>query len=415
MPDALVQPDHALPRAVVSRRRVVFLDGMRGIAALYVVFHHGYLESNWQKSGSGIHGGIRPFLVLLEFGRLAVDVFIVLSGTCLMLPLVRRDSKKAPLEIWKFFRRRAWRILPPYYAAVALSLALIACVPQMGIRHGVHWDVTLPAWTTGVLLSHIILIFNLFPAWAYKINHALWSVATESQIYVVFPIVLLPIWRRAGASVTVLISLLFGVAIFYAVPSTRDARPWYLCLFAMGMMSATLAVSADESHAVGIKRVRWGTIAVGLMALAGATTLARALLTKHVWVPDMIVGMGASALILFCFDHCEAQMGNRPIALRILESPFAVWLGIISYSLYLVHPPILALCNIVLGPLGVSADANLGLMLTFGVGISVFLGWLFWLFIERWFIPRTDPRRTEQSADKPGSLLLFPAPTTSKD
>jgi peptidoglycan/LPS O-acetylase OafA/YrhL len=399
MADAAVQVDLVLPGAAPRKLRVLFLDGMRGIAALYVVFHHGYLENNWQKNFGGLHGEVRPFLAVLEFGRLAVDIFIVLSGTCLMMPLVRRDGKRAPLDVWKFFRRRVWRILPPYYAAVAVSLVLIACVPLMGVRRGVHWDVTVPAWSLGVLRSHLLLIFNLSPQWAYKINHALWSIATESQIYVVFAIVLLPIWRRMGGVAPVIFSLIFGVVMYYGVPSTHDARPWYLCLFAMGMWTAGIAFSD------GKKSVPWGMIAAGLIVVAAGTALARPVLSRHAWVPDVIVGMAASSLILFCFDHCNDVAGSRPIVLRILESRVAVWLGLISYSLYLIHPPIVALCSIGLGRLGLSPAENLVLMLTVGVGVSVFFGWVFYVLIERWFIPRSDPRRDATKIDGPPSKL----------
>ena len=110
-----------------ERLRLHYLDGLRGLAALQVAFHHatseismppGWLSPGWIKA-----------IAFVPNPRMAVEFFIVISGYCLMMPVARSGSLKGG---WAgFIERRARRILPPYYAAVALSLAIILLVPGM--------------------------------------------------------------------------------------------------------------------------------------------------------------------------------------------------------------------------------------------------------------------------------------------
>ena len=69
----------------------------------------------------------------------------------------------------------------------------------------------LPAFTPGVIVSHLLLIHNFNPDWHSKIDYPMWSVATEWQIYFLFPLVLLPVWKRFGAAAAVGAGFLIGL------------------------------------------------------------------------------------------------------------------------------------------------------------------------------------------------------------
>ena len=96
-----------------ARLHLQFLDGMRGLAALYVATAHIVGESAagqsrfWQFS-----------LHWLLFARLSVAVFIVLSGYCLMIPVARNTAGEIPGGFTAYIKRRSRRILPPYYLAL---------------------------------------------------------------------------------------------------------------------------------------------------------------------------------------------------------------------------------------------------------------------------------------------------------
>src|SRR3954470_9567348 len=104
--------------AGAHRPRLAGLDGVRGLAALFVVVHHVFL-----RAFPGYPVDRAPFWAgWLIYGRFAVVVFIVLSGFSLALLPARRGWRLDGIS--RFARRRALRILPAYYAALAFSLAV---------------------------------------------------------------------------------------------------------------------------------------------------------------------------------------------------------------------------------------------------------------------------------------------------
>ena len=102
-----------------ANRRLDFLDGVRALAALYVVAHHIWLTTYPKYP---LNTG--PwYLGWLAYGHLAVAVFIVVSGYSLAIGPARRGLALGSSA--RFFRRRAWRIIPPYWAALALSCVVL--------------------------------------------------------------------------------------------------------------------------------------------------------------------------------------------------------------------------------------------------------------------------------------------------
>ena len=100
--------------------RVEWLDGVRALAASFVVLHH-----VWLMSFNGFPDNNGPWLTgWLAYGHLAVAVFIVISGFSLTLSPSRHGYSLSEGG-WGFLRRRFWRIVPPYWAALVISAALI--------------------------------------------------------------------------------------------------------------------------------------------------------------------------------------------------------------------------------------------------------------------------------------------------
>lgn len=158
-----------------------YLDGLRALAAIYVVVFHALLQVNFDQQP--LNNFARYFLKFFSYGRYPVDLFIVISGFCLMIPIARGDGNLRGGAI-HFFKRRAWRILPPYYFAMALSLLLIWLFINQ--KTGTHWDVSLPV-TNKSILTHLILMQDALGDYA-TINHAFWSISVEWRIYFLFPL-----------------------------------------------------------------------------------------------------------------------------------------------------------------------------------------------------------------------------------
>lgn len=275
------------------RLHLNFLDGLRGLAALFVVMSHLWLTSCSFSNGSTFPAWFRV-TYFLKYGHLAVDVFIILSGFCLMLPIARSDDGQMPHGICNFFLRRARRILPPYYAALLLSLAMIALIPALRQNeHTIHSLYDSQDWG-GAIISHLLLIHNWNAEWVYRINGALWSVATEWQIYFLFPLLLLPLWRRFGLLVTTVISYVLGLLTIRL--GLGYACFWYVGLFAMGMAGAVLAFS--PTIRTYFKPTRRGIILIFILAVCVVTNAKIA----HPWfgVTDLYVGTATCFFLIYC-------------------------------------------------------------------------------------------------------------------
>ena len=372
--------------AIRSGLRVRFLDGIRGLAALYVVIHHAYLEVAVKAQFSELIHRLGPINFLFDSGKLAVDIFIVLSGYALMLPVVRAGGRIRSLP--DYIRRRCRRILPPYYAAVAFSLILIAFVPGLSHPTGAHWDVSLPAFRAGPIISHLLLVQNLSPDWAYQINHALWSVATECQIYVIFPALLLPLWRRFGLLTMIAGAFAATVPLSYIRPELVVGRLWYAGLFAMGAAGAVVATANDTKMKYYLNRVAWLKLALASLVAAAALLAARNWVHDNPWVADTLIGLATMCVIVACAHNSQTRDSRvRGVLIAIFESPIATALGVFSYSLYLVHPPIVAICNQVLSSFSVRPSIYLPSMILLGTLASLLVAAIFYWAVERWCVP----------------------------
>ncbi len=379
------------------RLRLDYLDGLRGLAALYVVLHHAYYGLTAEASLPPLAAHLTYWLYL---GRSAVDIFIVLSGYCLMLPVIK--SGKLSGGTGEFLRRRARRILPPYYAALGVSLLAIAVFPSLhDLSHpNALWNEALPALTPGIIASHLLLIQNFDPAWHSKIDYPMWSVATEWQIYFLFPWVLLPIWKRAGSLAAIAAAFVLGlVPLFLFFDRWSGVSPQFLGLFALGLGAADLSFSQRPAPARWRERLPWGGLSAALLAVLVLISLKHSSWPEAVAGKDIMVGGATACLLVACTryltrhhetatDQSPETRGRSPLTLRLMESRPAVGLGTFSYSLYLVHAPVLALCQSAIRPLHLPPTLGLGLMLAGGVPLALAVSYLFHLAFEKPFLSR---------------------------
>ena len=182
-------------RPASPAQHIIFLDGMRGAAALYVVLFHLATVLPRQELPFWAYAATEPFTQ----GHIAVGIFIVLSGYLLMLPATRSDTFALRGGLKTFFARRGRRILPPYYAALLLS------IPPEWFKLHFHGETI----SIGSVVSHLFMVHNLRSDWVTTINGPLWSVAVECQIYIIFALLLLPLCRRFGFGTSVLCAQCF--------------------------------------------------------------------------------------------------------------------------------------------------------------------------------------------------------------
>jgi peptidoglycan/LPS O-acetylase OafA/YrhL len=354
---------------ILSQARFEFLDGLRGLAALYVLIYHAITNAPAGAPPAAIDRWTNQTLV---HGQMAVVVFIVLSGFSLMIPVACSASSTLKGGYSGFFLRRSLRILPPYYANLLASLLFVILMIQLQRYLSIGYRDFSPSLSWKNVLSHLFLIHNFWFDTSFTINGAAWTVATEWQIYFVFALLLLPLWRRFGIGAPLAVAFLLGLLPGFLLPEMSNfywARPWYLGLFALGMAGA--AIQFSERYATHPLRTRfpWGAAAVVLVLVLAALKVLHRL--DPCWYIDTLVGLTTVALICYCTTQKVRGAGAAPPVVRFLESPPAAALGAFSYTLYLfqtlVHQGTLGLAWML------HASPMLRMAISVGVGIPLAL------------------------------------------
>jgi peptidoglycan/LPS O-acetylase OafA/YrhL len=347
-----------------------FVDGMRGLAALAVVLLHASLFTGMDGDMARDYPGIAKALFL---GNYAVSVFIVLSGFVLMLPIAKSSGLTFKNGIGVYFKRRAWRILPPYFASLILFGAAILCIPALQREGGTAWDSKVPVTVEGVI-AHLFLVHNVNAEWAYQINGPAWSIGTEWQLYFALPLIVLPIWRRFGRLMTLVATLVISAGIAIFLPTWSSGHMWFLALFTMGALAAHAVVRGRRPKSLG------AALAISVLAAVLFVTA----LGTPLWVNELAVG---GAIALFLRWLAARSSDNRPtLAHKVLESKPVVWLGLWSFSLYLIHSPVLALTNLLLLDSDISTIGRFAIQVVLAVPLAGATSYVFHLLVERRFI-----------------------------
>lgn len=360
-----------------------FVDGLRAIAAIAVALLHACLFTG---NAGDVARDMPLVLRVFSLGNYAVPMFIVLSGFVLMLPIAQTSELRLKRGTANYLIRRARRILPPYYASLALFGLLILVVPALSRQQNTAWDSKIPVTISGVV-SHVFVVHNLDPDWIYQINGPAWSVATEWQLYFALPFLLLPVWRKFGRLAMLLVALVVGIAVTVLFPSLDGAHFWFIGLFAMGGLAAQATVTDRTPPWLGT-------------ATSGAWGLSAAVIgfaSVPMWVSETITGAAIALLVLWL---ARRQIDERkPPVNRVLESKFLVWAGTWSYSLYLIHSPLLGLGNLMLLDQDMSTPARLAVQMGIVLPLAAGAAYLFHLLVERRFMTSHQKQVSTQKLD----------------
>ena len=305
-------------------QRVAGLDGIRGLAALFVVVNHVFL-----RAFPGYPVDHAPFWAAwFIYGRFAVVVFIVVSGFSLALSPARNGWRLDSGS--RFAQRRARRILPAYWAALAFSLAVAwLIVPQPG--HGLPDGKSI--LVNGLLVQNVVS--------AHSPNAAFWSMAVETQLYVLFPLLLLSV-RRWGAAIMLATVTLVVAAVGIVGPHVSrldtfviQSPPDLAALFALGILAAGILGGATRAR----RSWRWGWLALG--AAAPVITViwwqGSVWTLHHLFWVDLALGPAIACLL------AALATGQAVPVVRLLDTRPIRSLGLSSYSLYLTHAPIVVI------------------------------------------------------------------------
>ncbi|MEN9451484.1 MAG: hypothetical protein RLZZ369_543 [Pseudomonadota bacterium] len=326
------------------------IDGLRALAVLSVMGFHAFPKE-------------------IQGGFIGVDIFFVISGY-LISSIIFSNIEKKNFNLTDFYTRRVKRIFPSLITIVlfCLSLGWFSLLAdeykQLGkhIAGGSVFASNLVLWGESGYFDNI--------AETKPLLH-LWSLAVEEQFYIIWPLLAYGIWGRGIKRhwvIAALIATSFGANLYalrvdpataFYIPLTRF---WELLA---GALLASLALKKQSSNSVT-------TFEHGV-SLAGAACLARGLTfidqTKAFpgwWA--LLPVLGAVLLI----GSSQLAWFNR----RVLSHPVLIWIGLISYPLYLWHWPLLSYLRII------NSKAPDRLLAAAALGLAVVLAWLTYRFIE---------------------------------
>jgi len=379
--------------AKIDRDNVLFVTAVRGVAAFYVMISHVWYQI-WPAAPAPFGSGEYPVGLTaqltgwLYYGHFGVVAFIFVSGFCLTIPVLRDGKIRS---IGRFFYRRCRRILPPYYAALSLSIVLATTV--IARESGSQWDISVPVTWAGAL-SHLLLIQHLVEP--TQINYPLWSISVEFHLYGLFPILVLAwhkfgIWTMVG-TLSVGIFILMVVLIAWHIEYIPPSFLGLAVHFALGMACCHLIFGGSLS--VWVVRAS-GPAALGFLAMLVVicTAIGHTRVEENLHVVDLVV-----IAALFCaFIHLSFHPAG---ARAVLERPVLIRLGDMSYSLYLTHAPVIHMLWLFLAS-RVCKPQDFVLLLLASVPVTLITARGFHLLFERPFLSARslpDKRGAESSS-----------------
>jgi peptidoglycan/LPS O-acetylase OafA/YrhL len=295
------------------------IDGLRAIAVLSVLLHH--------LSASVVPGGY-----------VGVDVFFVISGY-LITGIISREMAEGRFSFRRFYKRRARRIFPALFAvlAAALIVGYFVLLPS-------DYAATLRT-ALGTVAFSSNLVFWYEDAGYFgadtRLNPLLhtWSLGVEEQFYLLFPVFLLACYRYLRRQVfwTVLVCAAVSLAWAALLVRTNRTAAFYLSPFRAWELLAGSLLAFGAVPSVRSRTLREILVAGGLVAILGAC-LVYSERTIFPGLAALVPVLGAVAII-------HAGASGTTLASRLLQWRPMVYIGLISYSLYLWHWPLIVLAQ----------------------------------------------------------------------
>uniref|UniRef100_Q3AR49 Putative membrane-located cell surface saccharide saccharide acetylase protein n=1 Tax=Chlorobium chlorochromatii (strain CaD3) TaxID=340177 RepID=Q3AR49_CHLCH len=329
------------------------IDGLRAIAVLAVLLFH--------TNTPGFSGGF-----------VGVDIFFVISGF-LITSIILNDIEKEQFSLARFYERRIRRIFPALFPVIAFTLVVGAYLFDAGAFKHLGQSIS----ATTLFFSNILFLresgYFDAPSLQKPLLHT-WSLAVEEQFYIFFPLALLLIHRYLKSNyllwigITLMLSLAASiwkvhhnpVATFYLIPT----RTWEL------LVGSVLAVGVLPNPSSSWLRNMLSVIGLGLIIYSVGFYTEATLFPGH----NAIAPVLGAGLIIYAHKESDTTIINK-----LLAAPPLVFIGLISYSLYLWHWPFVAFMKyLMFRPFNIYERLSI-------IILSFVVATLSWKFIEQPF------------------------------
>ena len=351
------------------------LDVLRGFAISFVIFHH------IAKNVPVLH-----LLTMSKYGWTGVDLFFVISG--FLITGILLEARNKPHYFRNFYARRALRIWPLYYALLLFAFLLLPlAVPALRARifaDAYPWQ------------SYPFFVQNLFSTReiAFGPVGVTWSLAIEEQYYLVWPILVLVLsrralsWAAAGAfSLSVFLRILCSLNLLHVFVYTNTLTR--LDGIALGSLLAVVLPAAPEKL---VRRIAWAVLPLSLVAVV----LTEYIFGEKTWF------LYSGLALMFASVLCLSINARALQKLRFMR-----YTGKISYGLYLLHVPVFDALReprfhsrLALFPNAVANDLFMALCMIAGVYLVASASWY---FFETPILKLKDKFRTPAAESQPAA------------
>jgi peptidoglycan/LPS O-acetylase OafA/YrhL len=356
-----------------KKERFHFLDGLRGIAASMVVIHHAF-TANIVKGLD--HLGIQVLSDFFKyFTQSGVDLFFVLSGVVLLRPYLRRQRE---FKVGDYFVRRIKRIYPPYFFAVLFAAFVVWFNNQYATWYNVQGMHAQFSWLE-TLKELVIINFD-----GVYYNLAWWSLQIEILFYLVAPlIVFIFLAQKKAGPWRMVVSICATLIVAYAVQfyCTDHLPKFYSYTYQVSNFSKFIEYPLCFLLGVYLAARDFSLRQGGYFVVAGVVLLFAGLVYMHhslIYLSVLHGGYGLfyAGVIVMAFNVQSFK--------KMLSSPFMIWLGERSYSLFLVHFSVFYLTDNIISHFTADRSALYGILTRVcGIPLALFGAMLLFYFVER--------------------------------
>ena len=273
----------------------------------------------------------------LQYGYAGVTLFFVVSGFCIHWPQARNNARSGMdgLLLRDFVWRRFWRLYPPHFASLvfsSLALGLFPSLLAISRAQAMNWGHVFALKDVAI---NATFLQQIFPS-SLGFNGVYWTLLYEVQFYLFYPLLL---WAMRRSGKTVMLVTLFGCELLYTgwvrdfhwlhvIPCFFLGRyfEWYL-----GMYAAELIASSTARPSIMTKVL----VLTGGLALGIGTTF-----STWLWpLRDLCLSIGFFGVLIIAASSSSTTRGYSSVWAHIVRILAGV--GLFSYSLYLIHVPVI--------------------------------------------------------------------------
>lgn len=368
------------------------LTGLRALAALMVLAHHIFALAGPRLLAFHIGEWQITWHWLLTCSWMGANIFFVLSGFLLAIPFVRHlEGMGSPVAVGPYLLRRIKRVVPAYWVQIVILVLVLYCVSGM------------PSWP--MVASHFLFLHTLRQDYASALNGVYWTLPVEFSYYLLLPLFAAlalsaqRIGRAREAWLVLCVVFIAGAIAYRTLMYTIVAAepigtkvfilmqlPGLIDHFAIGMLLAWVYVRYAHRLSNATSNA---LVAVGLAGIVAMMALLDHEFETY-WNGHILLFVGYTITAGFMGLLVLGTAGAGALSRALFTKSPMLFIGLISYSLYLWHLPIIHWTMRALDHFGVTGD-HLGWLAVIAVPLSLLVASASYYFVERPFMRRKNP------------------------